>query len=145
MAPEGCALSLCVATILKFGFTCLKMAQEGCALSLCVATIPKFGFICLNTAPEECVWCSCLQQRSCLSRDDDRKSEGITMFAFKHGEPLCFDCVCVILSQPHNINETATRVSSAANAAETVEQSRYWSLSYRYQFEAVVIETEQRT
>ena len=30
-----------------------------------------------------------------LSRYDDRKTDGIKMFAYKHGKPLNWDCTCV--------------------------------------------------
>ena len=41
---------------------------------------------------------------------------------------------------PH-VNESAVRAGSAANAAETVIRVKYRSLTDRYQFEAVSIET----
>ena len=83
----------------------------------------------------------CLLEPPGISRDDRRRPDGITMFAYKHGKALCWDCTCVDTFASTHVNESAVRAGSAANAAETVKRSKYRSLTDRYQFEAVAIET----
>ena len=83
----------------------------------------------------------CLLEPPGLSRDDGRRPDGITMFAYKHGKALCWDCTCVDTFASTHVNESAVRAGSAANAAETVKRAKYRSLTDRYQFEAVAIET----
>ena len=63
------------------------------------------------------------------------------MFAYEHGKTLCLDCTCVDNFASTHINESAVRAGSAANATETVKRTKYRSLTDRYQFEAVAIET----
>ena len=63
------------------------------------------------------------------------------MFSYKHGKALCWDCTCVDTFASTHVNESVVRTGSAANVAETVKRSKYRSLTDRYQFEAVVIET----
>ena len=76
-----------------------------------------------------------------LASNTFRKQDDITMFAYKHGKALCWNCTCVDNFASTHANESAVRAGSAANAAETVIRAKYRSLTDRYQFEAVTIET----
>ena len=63
------------------------------------------------------------------------------MFAYRHGKTLCWDCTCVYSFASIHVNESDVCAGSAAYAAETVQRTIYRSLTDRYQFEEVVIET----
>ena len=54
------------------------------------------------------------------------------MFAFKHGKPIYWDCTFVDTSASTQVNESAVRTDAATNAADTVEQTKYRSLTDRY-------------
>ena len=82
----------------------------------------------------------CLLEPSSFSRDDGRKPDGITMFAYKHGKALCWDCTYVDTFECAYVNESAVRAGSAANAAETLKLIIYLSITDRYPFDAVAIE-----
>ena len=49
-------------------------------------------------------WVPCLLEPSGLSRDDGRKPYGITMFAYKHGKPQCWDYICVDIFASTHVN-----------------------------------------
>ena len=75
-----------------------------------------------------------------LSRDGGRKPDDITMFAFKHGKPLCWGCTCVDTFSSTHVNEKSVRAGSASKAADTVKRIKHRSLTDRYQIEAGAIE-----
>ena len=74
---------------------------------------------------------SCLPKLPGLKRDD----------AFKHGKPLYWVCNCVDTFASTHENESAVRVGSAGNASKTVKRTKDRSLTDRYKFEAMTIET----
>ena len=59
-----------------------------------------------------------------FSRYNGRKPNGVTIFAYKHGKLLCWDCTCVDTFASTHVNESAVRVGLAANAAETVKRTK---------------------
>ena len=63
----------------------------------------------------------CLLKPPDFSRDDDRKPDGFTMFAYIHGKALCWDCTCVDTFASTHVNESPVRAGAAANAPEVVK------------------------
>ena len=57
-----------------------------------------------------------------LSKEDGNKPDGITLLAYKHGKPLCWDCTCVDTFESTYVNESTVQAGSAADAAETVKR-----------------------
>ena len=76
-----------------------------------------------------------------LNRGDGRRPDGITVYPFSRGKPLCWDATCVNTFAESLINETAMNVGSAAAKAENAKRLKYPELVNRYRFEPIAIET----
>ena len=76
-----------------------------------------------------------------LDRDDEKHPDGITRFPFKSGKSLIWIAACT------DTFSTGTLVSSAVNprssfaSAELSKQKKYESLSDRFIFTPIVVET----
>ena len=76
-----------------------------------------------------------------LDRGDGKRPDGITMFPFKSGKALIWDATCTDSFSPGNIISSAVDPGSAARAAEELKVNKYDSLSDRFLFVPVAIET----
>ena len=59
-----------------------------------------------------------------------KKSDGITMFAYIHVNPLRLDCTFVDTFACTHVNGSTVRVGSTANAVEAVKECKYQTVNY---------------
>ena len=76
-----------------------------------------------------------------MDRGDGKRPDGVTVFPFKNGKSLCWDCTCLdTFAETHLIN-SAINPGSAANSAEDRKRRKYSALANQYQFEPIAVET----
>ena len=63
------------------------------------------------------------------------------MFPFTDGKNLCWDATCRDTFCKTALNDTAHTPGAAANKAEELKRNKYSSLTDRYRFEPLAIET----
>ena len=76
-----------------------------------------------------------------LSRRDGMRPDGVSVFAFSHGKPLCWDATCVNTYCESAVNGSAVEAGHAASKAESNKRNKYSNLEDRYRFEPIAIET----
>ena len=76
-----------------------------------------------------------------LDRRDSRRPDGITVFPYHQGKSLTWDGTCVDTYCDSSIVDCSINPGSAAAAAEEIKRVRYASLTDRYIFEPVAVET----
>ena len=76
-----------------------------------------------------------------LDRGDGARPDGITVFPFKHGKSLVWDCTCVDTFAESHLNSSAVEAGFAAGEAETRKRRKYAGLGAAYIFEPIAIET----
>ena len=76
-----------------------------------------------------------------LDRGDGRRPDGITTFPFRCGRSLAWDATCVDTFAETHVVRCALEPGAAAGAAERRKHVRYASLSDRYIFTPVAVET----
>ena len=76
-----------------------------------------------------------------LDRGDGRRPDGITVFPFKNGKCLCWDATCVNTYSEGSVNRSAMNPGAAAAQAENLKRQKYRTLTDRFQFEPIAIET----
>ena len=76
-----------------------------------------------------------------LDRGDGRRPDGLTVFPFSEGRSLCWDSTCVDTFCDSAIINSAIRAGSSADAAEERKRMHYDSLTDRYRFEPLAVET----
>ena len=76
-----------------------------------------------------------------LDRGDGKRPDGITMFPFKSGKALIWDATCTDSFSPGNVISSAVDPGSAARAAEERKMVKYASLTDRFLFVPVAVET----
>ena len=76
-----------------------------------------------------------------LDRGDGKRPDGITLFPFHHGKALLWDATCTDTFSPGNLVSSAVSPGSAARSAEESKVAKYASLTDRFHFVPVAIET----
>ena len=76
-----------------------------------------------------------------LDRGDGKRPDGITVYPFREGKSLIWDCTCVDTFARTHLNNSAIEARSAATAAEALKRTKYSGLSGRYLFEPIAVET----
>ena len=76
-----------------------------------------------------------------LDRGDGKRPDGLTCLPFTNGKNLCWDATCTDTFCKSAIAQTALTAGAAANKAEGRKTTLYSSLSDRYRFEPLAIET----
>ena len=76
-----------------------------------------------------------------LDNGDSRRPDGVTVFPYSQGKCLAWDATCVDTYCANSLVDAAIRPGSAADAAEGNKRRKYASLTDRYIFEPVAIET----
>ena len=69
------------------------------------------------------------------------RPDGVSVFAFSHGKPLCWDATCVNTYCESAVNGSAVEAGHAASKAERDKRIKYSNLGDRYRFEPIAIET----
>ena len=83
---------------------------------------------------------SCLEPVG-LDRGDGKRPDGLTLFPFANGRSLIWDATCVDTFSAAHINNSATQPGQAAAKAEKAKTDKYASLSDRFLFQPVAVET----
>jgi len=76
-----------------------------------------------------------------LDRGDGKRPDGLTVYPFKEGRSLVWDCTCVDTFARTHLNNSAITARSAACAAEALKRTKYSGLAGRYLFEPIAVET----
>jgi len=76
-----------------------------------------------------------------LDRGDGKRPDGITVFPYRNGKSLIWDCTCVDTFAETHLNDSAVEAGSAAGAAEIRKRQKYSALGDSYIFEPIAIET----
>ena len=76
-----------------------------------------------------------------VDRGDGRRPDGITVFPFSRGRSLCWDATCVDTYAETNVIGSAVAPGTASRLAEEAKRRKYASLSVRFQFEPIAVET----
>lgn len=76
-----------------------------------------------------------------MDRGDGKRPDGVTIFPYKEGRSLCWDCTCVDTFAQSHLNKSAVAAGSAAGEAELKKREKYRLLAERYIFEPIAIET----
>jgi hypothetical protein len=76
-----------------------------------------------------------------MDRGDGKRPDGITVFPFKNGKSLCWDCTCVDTYAETHLITSAVSAGSAAAKAETSKRRKYVALTRQFLFEPIAIET----
>lgn len=76
-----------------------------------------------------------------LDRGDGRRPDGISIFPFRNGKCLCWDATCVNTYTEAGVYKSAVVPSSVAAEAENLKRHKYQSLTDRFLFEPLAIET----
>ena len=76
-----------------------------------------------------------------LSRDDGKRPDGATIIPFNKGKCLVWDATCVNTLAASHIKSAASQAGAPSEAAELKKHRKYASLSERYIFTPVAIET----
>ena len=76
-----------------------------------------------------------------LDRGDGKRPDGITIFPFKVGKSLIWDATCSDTFATGSLIASAVAPGSAAKGAEERKKSKYASLTDRYIFQPIAIET----
>jgi hypothetical protein len=76
-----------------------------------------------------------------IDRGDGKRPDGITVFPYKNGRSLCWDCTCVDTFAATHLNQSAVSVGSASEEAERRKRVKYSALNDRFQFEPIAVET----
>ena len=76
-----------------------------------------------------------------IDRGDGKRPDGITVFPFKNGKSLVWDCTCIDTFAESHLIGSAVAAGSAAGGAEAIKRRKYNDLSQRYLFEPIAIET----
>ena len=76
-----------------------------------------------------------------LNRGDGRRPDGVTIFPYSRGKSLCWDATCVDTFCSGSVIDSALEPGSAAARAEELKREKYRSLTDRYVFEPVAVET----
>ena len=76
-----------------------------------------------------------------LDRGDGRRPDGVSVFPYSQGKCLVWDATCVDTFCASSVVDAAIAPGSAASCAEDRKRLKYASLTDRYQFEAIAVET----
>ena len=76
-----------------------------------------------------------------LDRGDGKRPDRITVFPYRNGKSLIWDCTCVDTFAETHLNDSAVKAGSAARAAEYRKRQKYSALGSGYIFEPIAIET----
>ena len=76
-----------------------------------------------------------------LDRGDGKRPDGLTIFPFKMGKPLCWDATCVNTFAESVLNNCAVTAGAAADGAERAKRLKYPDLASRFLFEPLAFET----
>ena len=76
-----------------------------------------------------------------LDRGDGKRPDGITVFPYRNGKSLVWDCTCVDTFAETHLNDSAVDAGAAAGAAEYRKRQKYSALGNDYIFEPIAIET----
>ena len=76
-----------------------------------------------------------------MDRGDGRRPDGITVFPFRNGRSLVWNCTCVDTYAASHLMGAAFEPGSAAGEAEMRKRQKYERLGDAYIFEPVAIET----
>ena len=76
-----------------------------------------------------------------LDRGDGKRPDGLTLFPFTSGKCLAWDATCVDTFAGSAVVQSALEPGTAARAAEERKRNRYASLTSRYRFEPLAVET----
>ena len=76
-----------------------------------------------------------------LDGRDSRRPDSVTVFPYHQGRCLTWDGTCVDTYCDSSIIDCSISPGSAAAAAEENKQEKYYSLTDRYLFEPVAVET----
>ena len=76
-----------------------------------------------------------------LDRGDGKRPDGITIFPFKQGKPLCWDATCANTFAESSLNKSAVEPGKVASDAEVSKRLKYPALVDRYIFEPISVET----
>lgn len=76
-----------------------------------------------------------------LDRGDGKRPDGLTVFPFQDGKCLTWDATCADTFAETVVIESALEPGAAARLAEARKQKRYASLTDRYSFVPVAVET----
>ena len=76
-----------------------------------------------------------------LDRGDGKRPDGISLYPFSQGRPLCWDATCTNTYADSFIMESAVEAGAAAAKAEESKRIKYPEMVRRYRFEPIAIET----
>ena len=76
-----------------------------------------------------------------LDRGDGRRPDGMTVFPFRNGKALVWDATCADTYSATHVNHCALQAGYAANTAEQNKNTKYQTLSDRYIFQPISVET----
>ena len=76
-----------------------------------------------------------------LNRGDGKRPDGITVYPFSHGKPLCWDATCWNTFAESSVNESAIEAGRAAAKAENSKRAKYHDLMGRFRFKPIAIES----
>ena len=76
-------------------------------------------------------------------RDDGNRLDGITLFPYTRGKSLVMDATCTDTFSPSNMIRSAIHPRAAANEAESRKRSKYASLTDRFDFQPIAVETSR--
>ena len=74
-------------------------------------------------------------------RGNGKRPDGLTLYPFSRGKSLIWDATCTDTFCPTALNKSACAPGSAADGAEERKEAHYASLSERFRFVPVAIET----
>ena len=78
---------------------------------------------------------------TCLSREDGKRPDGVTLFHFSSGKCLVWDVICGDTFSSSNLIRSALHPSQAAADAERRERSKYVGISSTYDAQPVSFQT----
>merc|ERR1712121_82711 len=76
-----------------------------------------------------------------LDRGDGKRPDGISLYPFSQGKPLCWDATCTNTYADSFIMVSAVEAGAAAAKAEESKRIKYPEMVRRYRFEPIAIET----
>ena len=76
-----------------------------------------------------------------MDRGDGSRPDGMTVFSFKRGRCLVWDCTCADTFAETHLNRSAVEAGVAATGAEERKRRKYAALAEVHQFEPIAVET----
>ena len=76
-----------------------------------------------------------------LDRGDGSRPDGMTVFPFKRGRCLVWDCTCADTFAETHLNQSAVEAGAVATGAEERKRRKYAALAEVHQFEPIAVET----